>query len=124
MDVKAYMEKGHSLDDILAAVKAEYEQEQKKKNAANANKMKRTAAREKLMRAWRDYTIVMAEAMPADTPVDKAIDKAMAEVEETLRAFEATIDLLEAAGNLSKPKENKKKSDEDILLEFINGLKF
>lgn len=122
MDVKAYMEKGYSLEDILAAVKTEYTEEQKKKNAAKANKMKRDAAREKVIEAWKNYTMVLTEAIPADIPVNQDIDKVLAEIEETLKAFESTFDLLEAAGNLSKSKE--KKSDKDILFEFLNGLKF
>ena len=130
MDIKSYMDKGLSLDAILHEVRKEYAEEQKKQNAANANKIKRTAAREKLMKAWKDYTIVISEMMPENSLTDTDIDKTLGEVEEALRAFETTIDLLEAAGSASKPKEQKdtKKpkvmSDEEILIDFINKIKF
>ena len=133
MDIKSYMDKGLSLDAILNEVKKEYMEEQKKKNAANANKIKRTAAREKLMKAWKDYTIVISEMMPADSCAEKDIDKLLGEVEEALKAFETTIDLLETAetaGSASKPKDMKESkkpramSDEEILIDFINKIKF
>ena len=130
MDVKAYMDKGLSLDAILDEVKKEYGKEQTKRNAARINKMKREDARAKLMKAWKDYTIVLAEAMPADSLAEKDIDKTLGAVEEALRAFETTIDLLEAAESASKPKEQKdtKKpkvmSDEEILIDFLNKIKF
>ena len=130
MDVKAYMDKGLSLDAILDEVKKEYGKEQTKRNAARINKMKREDARAKLMKAWKDYAIVISEAMPADSLSDKDIDKTLGEVEEALRALETTIDLLEAAGSASKPKEQKdtKKprvmSDEEILIDFLNKIKF
>ena len=130
MDVKAYMDKGFSLGAILDEVRKEYAEEQKKQNAANANKIKRTAAREKLMKAWKDYTIVILEAMPENSCAEKDIDKLLGEIEEIVRAFETTIDLLEAAETASKPKEQKdtKKSkvmsDEEILIDFLNKIKF
>ena len=130
MDVKAYMAKGLSLGAILDEVRKEYAEEQKKQNAANANKIKRTAAREKLMKAWKDYTIVILEAMPENSCAERDIDKLLGEIEEIVRAFETTIDLLEAAGSASKPKEQKdtKKSkvmsDEEILIDFLNKIKF
>lgn len=133
MDVKAYMDKGFSLGAILDEVRKEYAEEQKKQNAANANKIKRTAAREKLMKAWKDYTIVILEAMPENSCAEKDIDKLLGEIEEIVRAFETTIDLLEAAeaaGSASKPKEQKdtKKSkvmsDEDILIDFLRKINF
>ena len=124
MDVKAYMDKGFSLGAILEEVRKEYAEEQKKQNAANANKIKRTAAREKLMKAWKDYTIVILEAMPENSCAEKDIDKLLGEIEEIVRAFETTIDLLEAADNMSKPKEQKVMSDEDILIDFLRKVKF
>ena len=130
MDIKSYMDKGLSLNDILEEVKKEYGKEQTKRSAARINKMKREDARAKLMKAWRDYAVVLAEAMPADSLSDKDIDKLLGEVEEALRAFETTIDLLEAAeaaGSASKPKESKKPrvmSDEEILIDFLNKIKF
>ena len=130
MDIKSYMDKGFSLNDILEEVKKEYGKEETKRSAARINKMKRENARAKLMKAWKDYAIVLAEAMPADSLSDKDIDRALGEVEEALRTCEATIDLLEAAGSASKPKEQKdtKKSkvmsDEEILIDFLNKIKF
>ena len=130
MDVKAYMDKGFSLGAILDEVRKEYAEEQKKQNAANANKIKRTAAREKLMKAWKDYTIVILEAMPENSCAEKDIDKLLGEIEEIVRAFETNIDLLEAARSASKPKEQKdtKKSkvmsDEDILIDFLRKINF
>ena len=130
MDVKAYMDKGLSLNDILEEVKKEYGKEQTKRSAARINKMKREDARAKLMKAWRDYAVILAEAMPADSLSDKDIDRTLGEVEEALRACETTIDLLEAAGNKTKPKEQKEPkksrvmSDEEILIDFLNKIKF
>ena len=128
MDIKSYMDKGLSLDAILNEVKKEYMEEQKKKNAANANKIKRTAARAKLMKAWKDYAIVISEAMPADSFAEKDIDKTLGEVEEALRALETTIDLLEAAGSTTSKSKDKKEqkvmSDEDILIDFLRKVKF
>ena len=130
MDIKSYMDKGLSLNDILEEVKKEYGKEQTKRSAARINKMKREDARAKLMKAWKDYTIVISEMMPENSYAEKDIDKLLGEVEETLRAFETTIDLLEATGSASKPKEQKdtKKSkvmsDEEILIDFINKIKF
>ncbi len=131
MDIKSYMDKGLSLNDILEEVKKEYGKEQTKKSAARINKMKREDARAKLMKAWKDYAIVISEAMPADSLTDTDIDKTLGEVEEALRALETTVDLLEAAGSTtSKSKESKdtKKprvmSDEEILIDFLNKIKF
>ena len=133
MDIKSYMDKGLSLNDILEEVKKEYGKEQTKRSAARINKMKREDARAKLMKAWRDYTIVLAEAMPENSCAEKDIDQLLGEVEEALRTFETTIDLLEAAGSESKPKEQKEQkdtkkskvmSDEEILIDFINKIKF
>ena len=141
MDVKAYMEKGFSLGAILDEVRKEYAEEQKKeelrkkneedkKRAAEAEKLKRKTARAALMKAWKDYAIVISEAMPADSFTDTDIDKTLGEVEEALRALETTIDLLEAAESASKPKEQKdiKKpkamSDEEILIDFLRKINF
>ena len=142
MDIKAYMEKGFSLGAILDEVRKEYAEEQKKeelrkkneedkKRAAEAEKLKRKTARAALMKAWKDYAIVISEAMPADSLTDTDIDKTLGEVEEALRALETTIDLLEAAGSTtSKPKEQKdtKKpkvmSDEEILIDFLRKINF
>ena len=127
MDIKSYMDKGLSLDAILDEVKKEYGKEQTKRSAARINKIKREDARAKLMKAWKDYTIVISEAMPADSCAEKDIDKLLGEVEEALRVFETTIDLLEAAGNKSESKESKKPkvmSDEEILIDFLNKIKF
>ena len=130
MDIKSYMDKGLSLNDILEEVKKEYGKEQTKRSAARINKMKREDARAKLMKAWKDYAIVISEAMPADSLAEKDIDKTLGEVEEALRALETTIDLLETAGNKTEPKEQKdtKKpkvmSDEEILIDFLNKIKF
>ena len=130
MDIKSYMDKGLSLNDILEEVKKEYGKEQTKRSAARINKMKREDARAKLMKAWRDYTIVILEAMPENSCAEKDIDKLLDEIEEIVRAFETNIDLLEATRSASKPKEQKdtKKSkvmsDEEILIDFINKIKF
>lgn len=130
MDIKSYMDKGLSLNDILEEVKKEYGKEQTKRSAARINKMKREDARAKLMKAWKDYAIVISEAMPADSLTGTDIDKTLGEVEEALRALETTIDLLEAAGNKTEPKEQKdtKKpkvmSDEDILIDFLRKINF
>ena len=127
MDIKSYMDKGLSLNDILEEVKKEYGKEQTKRSAARINKMKREDARAKLMKAWKDYAIVLAEAMPADSLSDKDIDQALGEVEEALRTCETAIDLLEAAGSAPKSKESKKPrvmSDEEILIDFLNKIKF
>ena len=121
------MDKGLSLNDILEEVKKEYGKEQTKRNAARINKMKREDARAKLMKAWKDYAIVISEAMPADSLMEKDIDKTLGEVEEALRALETTIDLLETAGSASKSKEQKDtkdKSDEDILIDFLRKVRF
>ena len=127
MDIKSYMDKGLSLDAILDEVKKEYGKEQTKRSAARLNKMKREDARAKLMKAWKDYAVILTEAMPADSLTDTDIDKTLGEVEEALRALETTIDLLEAADNKTKPKdmkESKDKSDEDILIDFLRKVKF
>ena len=130
MDIKSYMDKGLSLNDILEEVKKEYGKEQTKRNAARINKMKREDARAKLMKAWRDYTIVILEAMPENSCAEKDIDKLLGEIEEIVRAFETTIDLLEAARSASKSKEQKdtKKpkvmSDEEILIDFLRKINF
>ena len=130
MDIKSYMDKGLSLNDILEEVKKEYGKEQTKRSAARINKMKREDARAKLMKAWRDYTIVILEAMPENSCAEKDIDKLLEEIEEIVRAFETTIDLLETAGSVSKPKEQKESkkprvmSDEEILIDFLNKIKF
>ena len=130
MDIQSYMDKGFSLNDILEEVKKEYGKEQTKRSAARINKMKREDARAKLMKAWKDYTIVILEAMPENSCAEKDIDKLLGEVEEALRAFETTIDLLEAAGSASKPKDKKEPkkprvmSDEEILIDFLNKIKF
>ena len=133
MDIKSYMDKGFSLNDILEEVKKEYGKEETKRSAARINKMKREDARAKLMKAWKDYAIVLAEAMPADSLSDKDIDKVLGEVEEALRTCETTIDLLEAAGSASKPKEPKEQkdtkkpkvmSDEEILIDFLRKINF
>ena len=130
MDIKSYMDKGLSLNDILEEVKKEYGKEQTKRSAARINKMKREDARAKLMKAWKDYTIVISEMMPENSCAEKDIDQLLGEVEEALRTFETTIDLLETAESAPKPKEQKdtKKpkvmSDEEILIDFLRKIKF
>ena len=127
MDIKSYMDKGFSLNDILEEVKKEYGKEETKRSAARINKMKREDARAKLMKAWRDYTIVILEAMPENSCAEKDIDKLLGEIEEIVRAFETTIDLLETAESASKPKEAKKPrvmSDEEILIDFLNKISY
>ena len=130
MDIKSYMHKGFSLNDILEEVKKEYGKEETKRSAARIKKMKREDARAKLRKAWRDYTIVILEAMPENSCAEKDIDKLLGEIEEIVRAFETNIDLLEATRSASKPKEQKdtKKpkvmSDEEILIDFLRKINF
>ena len=92
MDIKSYMDKGLSLNDILEEVKKEYGKEQTKRSAARINKMKREDARAKLMKAWRHYTIVILEAMPENSCAEKDNDQLLGDVEEALTTFETNID--------------------------------
>ena len=95
MDIRYFVDKGYSFDDILREVKKEYESESKRKNEENkkraaveAEKLKRKTARAALMKAWRDYTLVVAKDI---TPAE--VDKLMAEIEENLVDFENTFEM-------------------------------
>ena len=105
MDIRYFVDKGYSFDDILREVKKEYESESKRKNeenkkraAAEAEKLKRKTARAALMKAWRDYTLVVAKDI---TPAEA--DKLMAEIEENLVDFENTFPL--SMGHIRKDGE-------------------
>ena len=125
MDIRYFVDKGYSFDDILREVKKEYEAESKKKNeenkkrAAEAEKLKRKASRAALMKAWRDYTLVVAKDIaPAE------VDKLMAEIEENLIGFENTFEMFNKYNLSGVDLENKKKikSDEEKLKDFLRDL--
>lgn len=124
MDIRALVDKGWSFDDILEEVKKEYAAESKKKNEENkrmaeAEKLKRKSARTALMKAWRDYTLVIAKDIsPADA------DKLLKEFEETLEAFEETIAMFDKVAGMRKPANTavKKQSDEEKLKDFLRNL--
>lgn len=122
MDIRALVDKGWSFDDILEEVKKEYAAESKKKNEENkrmAEKLKRKSARTALMKAWRDYTLVVAKDIsPADA------DKLLKEIEENLEAFEETIAMFDRIAGMRKPANTavKKQSDEEKLKDFLRNL--
>ena len=125
MDIRYFVDKGYSFDDILREVKKEYESESKrkkeenKKRAAEAEKLKRKTSRAALMKAWRDYTLVVAKDI---TPAD--VDKLMAEIEENLVDFENTFEMLNkySLGGVDLAREKKAKSDEEKLTDFLRNL--
>ena len=125
MDIRNLVDKGYSFDDILREVKKEYESESKRKNeenkkrAAEAEKLKRKASRAALMKAWRDYTLVVAKDI---TPAE--VDKLMAEIEENLVDFENTLEMFNKhiLGGVDLAREKKAKSDEEKLHDFLRNL--
>lgn len=124
MDIRGLVDKGWSFDDILDEVKKEYEAESKRKNRENekraeAEKLKRKASRAALMKAWRDYTLVVAKDI---TPAD--VDKLMAEIEENLVDFENTLEMFNkySLGGVDLAREKKVKSDEEKLADFLRNL--
>ena len=124
MDIRGLVDKGWSFDDILDEVKKEYAAESKRKNRENekraeAEKLKRKASRAALMKAWRDYTLVVAKDI---TPAD--VDKLMAEIEENLVDFENTLEMFNkySLGGVDLAREKKVKSDEEKLTDFLRNL--
>ena len=124
MDIRGLVDKGWSFDDILDEVKKEYTAESKRKNEENkkraeAEKLKRKASRAALMKAWRDYTLVVAKDI---TPAD--VDKLMAEIEENLVDFENTLEMFNKhiLGGVDLAREKKVKSDEEKLHDFLRNL--
>lgn len=124
MDIRNLVDKGYSFDDILREVKKEYESESKRKNEENkkraeAEKLKRKASRAALMKAWRDYTLVVAKDI---TPADA--DKLLKEIEDNLEAFEETIAMFDKVAGMRKPANTavKKQSDEEKLKDFLRNL--
>ena len=126
MDIRNLVDKGYSFDDILKEVKKEYESESKRKNEENkkraaveAEKLKRKTARAALMKAWRDYTLVVAKDI---TPAE--VDKLMAEIEENLVDFENTLEMFNKhiLGGVDLAREKKAKSDEEKLHDFLRNL--
>ena len=124
MDIRNLVDKGYSFDDILREVKKEYEAESKRKNRENekiaeAEKLKRKASRAALMKAWRDYTLVVAKDV---TPAE--VDKLMAEIEENLVDFENTFEMFNkyTLGGVDLVREKKAKSDEEKLMDFLRNL--
>ena len=123
MDIRNLVDKGYSFDDILREVKKEYESESKRKNeenkkrAAEAEKLKRKASRAALMKAWRDYTLVVAKDI---TPAE--VDKLMAEIEENLIDFENTFEMFNkySLGGVDFGREIK--SDDEKLHDFLRNL--
>ena len=123
MDIRYFVDKGYSFDDILREVKKEYESESKRKNeenkkrAAEAEKLKRKASRAALMKAWRDYTLVIAKDI---TPAE--VDKLMAEIEENLIDFENTFEMINKynLGGVDLGREIK--SDDEKLRDFLRNL--
>ena len=124
MDIRYFVDKGYSFDDILREVKKEYESESKRKNeenkkraAAEAEKLKRKTARAALMKAWRDYTLVVAKDI---TPAEA--DKLMAEIEENLVDFENTFEMINKynLGGVDLGREIK--SDDEKLKDFLRNL--
>ena len=124
MDIRNFVDKGYSFDDILREVKKEYESESKrkkneedKKRAAEAEKLKRKASRAALMKAWRDYTLVIAKDI---TPAE--VDKLMAEIEENLIDFENTFEMINKynLGGVDLGREIK--SDDEKLRDFLRNL--
>ena len=126
MDIRYFVDKGYSFDDILREVKKEYESESKRKNEENkkraeaeAEKLKRKASRAALMKAWRDYTLVVSKGIsPAE------VDKIMAGIEENLVDFENTFEMVDKylLGGVDLAREKKTKSDEEKLTDFLRNL--
>ena len=126
MDIRYFVDTGYSFDDILKEVKKEYESESKRKNeehkkraAAEAEKLKRKTARAALMKAWRDYTLVVSKGIsPAE------VDKIMAGIEENLVDFENTFEMVDKylLGGVDLAREQKAKSDEEKLTDFLRNL--
>ena len=126
MDIRNLVDKGYSFDDILREVKKEYESESKRKNEENkkraaveAEKLKRKTARAALMKAWRDYTLVVSKGIsPAE------VDKIMAGLEENLIDFENTFEMVDKylLGGVDLAREKKAKSDEEKLTDFLRNL--
>ena len=126
MDIRNLVDKGYSFDDILREVKKEYESESKRKNEENkkraeaeAEKLKRKTARAALMKAWRDYTLVVSKGIsPAE------VDKIMAGIEENLVDFENTFEMVDKylLGGVDLAREKKVKSDEEKLTDFLRNL--
>ena len=126
MDIRNLVDKGYSFDDILREVKKEYESESKRKNeenkkrvAAEAEKLKRKTARAALMKAWRDYTLVVSKGIsPAE------VDKIMAGIEENLVDFENTFEMINKynLGGVDLAGAKKAKSDEEKLTDFLRNL--
>ena len=126
MDIRNLVDKGWSFDDILDEVKKEYAAESKRKNEENkkraeveAEKLKRKTARAALMKAWRDYTLVVAKDI---TPAE--VDKVMVGIEENLVDFENTFEMLNkySLGGVDLAREKKAKSDEEKLTDFLRNL--
>ena len=124
MDIRGLVDKGYSFNDILREVKKEYEAESKRKNEENkrmaeAEKLKRKSARTALMKAWRDYTLVVAKDI---TPAE--VDKLMAEIEEMLVDFEKPFEMIDrySLGGVDLAREKKAKSDEEKLVDFLRNL--
>lgn len=124
MDIRNLVDKGYSFDDILREVKKEYESESKRKNeenkkraAAEAEKLKRKTARAALMKAWRDYTLVVAKDI---TPAE--VDKVMTGIEENLVDFENTFEMINKynLGGVDLGREIK--SDDEKLRDFLRNL--
>lgn len=126
MDIRNFVDKGYSFDDILREVKKEYESESKrkkneedKKRAAEAEKLKRKTARAALMKAWRDYTLVVSKGIsPAE------VDRIMAGLEDNLIDFENTFEMVDKylLGGVDLAREKKAKSDEEKLTDFLRNL--
>ena len=126
MDIRNLVDKGYSFDDILREVKKEYESESKRKNEENkkraeaeAEKLKRKTARAALMKAWRDYTLVVSKGIsPAE------VDKIMAGLEENLIDLENTFAMVDKylLGGVDLAREKKAKSDEEKLTDFLRNL--
>ena len=126
MDIRNLVDKGYSFDDILREVKKEYESEYKrkkneedKKRAAEAEKLKRKTARAALMKAWRDYTLVVSKGIsPAE------VDRIMAGLEDNLIDFENTFEMVDKylLGGVDLAREKKAKSDEEKLTDFLRNL--
>ena len=124
MDIRNLVDKGYSFDDILREVKKEYESESKRKNEENkkraeaeAEKLKRKTARAALMKAWRDYTLVVSKGIsPAE------VDKIMAGIEENLVDFENTFEMFNKhiLGGVDLGREIK--SDDEKLRDFLRNL--
>ena len=126
MDIRNLVDKAYSFDDILREVKKEYESESKrkkneedKKRAAEAEKLKRKTARAALMKAWRDYTLVVSKGIsPAE------VDRIMAGLEDNLIDFENTFEMVDKylLGGVDLAREKKAKSDEEKLTDFLRNL--